>query len=121
MKKELKELIESASPYKDELLDGFLIIDSGELYNGNHGNNGYNNLIIVGYRNNPTKYYLITTISDVFDVYKIESCHLDIDHDLGCISIWFFKPIIAKRFFSDYLFEGIEIEEGRKDKENKVD
>ena len=110
MNKKLKELIKKALPYKDEILNGLLIVNSGKLYNGFWGKNGYNNIIVIGHelrKNNTRQYYFLTENSDVVDIENIESCHIDIDHDLGCVGVWFCKPIKAWSILSACSLEGV--------------
>lgn len=90
MKKALKELIEKAEPYQEGVeLAGLYIINSGEAF---WRSNGYNNIIVVGYKN-PNKHYLLTAESDVVNVRNIRGCNIDISTELGCVRIWFDQPL----------------------------
>ena len=111
MKNKLKEIIESAKPYDGQELYKLYLIDSKEEYDGFHGPNGYNNIIVIGVsrkkKEDENEYYFLTNWSDVVRVTDIRACNVEIPKDLGCISLYFDETISATtRPLSTCVLEG---------------
>lgn len=93
MNKKIKELIESAPISREGTFNNFLIIPSGEKYNGVWGKNGYNNIILLGKKLTDAKWYNITESADSVMFSKIRNVNFDIPSDTNCVRFWFDEPI----------------------------
>lgn len=88
MKKKLLEMIEKAEPYEPNVPMNLLyLIDTKKIYNGFWGENGYNNMLVIGYSRATRKYYKITDHSDVVYIADIRYVDFDIPSDLGCVRV----------------------------------
>ena len=94
MKKALIEILENSEEKRTGLFDAILIL-SGNKYNGFWGENGYNNLIIIGeiWQNEDSpRYYIIVKNCecDVFQVWESGGYfNMDIPSNLGIPRFWF--------------------------------
>lgn len=112
MNKACKEFIEKSKPYNGEKLTSIYIINSGKLYRGFWGKNGYNKIIVIGCRSTEDgkEYYNVSNDYEV-DVVRIQElvehdqCHIDISNKLGCIHIWFNKTMKLNMLLSDLVME----------------
>lgn len=87
MKKKVKDFIAQAVPrYHDEFHNLF-VIDSERIYDGFFGKNGYNNIILIGKRNDCEDYELITDWSDAVHVFY-GGFDMDIHSETGIIHLW---------------------------------
>ncbi len=118
MKKELKQLIESAEQYNAQLLDELLIIPSGKAYNGFWGKNGYNKIILLGINKRDYKVYRIDTDiqHDVisFDYLKEIGIKIDIPEEYNCVRLFFsHNQFVVSNEASCFIVYVEEIENGR--------
>ena len=112
MTKACKELIEKAKHYNGEELTSIYIINSGRLYSGFWGKNGFNKIIVIGCRSTEDgkEYYNVSNDYEV-DVVRIQElaehdqCNIDISNKLGCIHIWFNKTMKLNTLLSDLVME----------------
>ena len=114
MNKACKKLIEKAKPYNGEEIGMLYIINSGKLYRGFWGKNGYNKIIVIGSsrkpHNEPVEYY---NLSENYDIDKVsiedlvehERCNIDIEHKYNCVRVWFNKTITRELLLSDITFK----------------
>lgn len=93
MRKKLKEIIESAPQTKSGTFDEFLIVPSGEQYDGFWGRNGFNNIILLAKRREEATFNILTNYSDVFVLLNIHSVNIDIPTELNCVRVFLDKPI----------------------------
>ncbi len=93
MKEELKELIENAPVKRSGLFSGFIIVPSGEEYDGFYGKNGYNNLILLGLEADSKKWCRITKSADALSFIGMHSLNFDIPTEYNCVRCWAVKPI----------------------------
>lgn len=87
----LKTLIEEAPIKRSGKFRRFLIIPTGEQYDGFWGKNGYNNIILLGQeldQDENDKYYNITDSADVVTLAMIKSIHFDVPTEYNCIRFW---------------------------------
>lgn len=111
MKKELKQIIETAEEYKcGTPFDELLIINSGKTY-GDYYNksNKYNNIIVLA-RNRTISdgFYIINKNyeADIVSIEDEQDIRMDIPKELGCIRIWNMK---AKQFVVKYILSDIVV------------
>lgn len=88
MTKKQKDFISKASTVrKHEVYRDLYIADSGTLYNGVFGKNGYNNMVIIG-ETEDGEYELITNHSDYFGFADCKGINMDIMKENGFIRMW---------------------------------
>lgn len=80
MTEQLKDLIANA-PHKDVGIFTALMFVSNGKYDGFWGENGYDNLIILGYEIVSKEWVLITDYGDVFflPIYNLKSTQFSVD------------------------------------------
>ena len=95
MKKEMTkaELLAKATPLKSEEFSDIYIIDSEKEYDGFWGENGFNNIIVLGKMKGKEGIELITDHSDVINAMRVGTFNLDINSANGVVHIWFDKPV----------------------------
>lgn len=100
MNKACKELIENAQTYNCQEIKTLYIINSGRLYNGLWGKNGYNNIIVLGEAKDKNFYILSskhqTDVVNVQSLFENETCSIDISGKYNCVRVWFNKPLIVQ-------------------------
>lgn len=100
MKKNIKELIEKALPYKlGSPLSSIDIISTDKLYNGFWGKNGYNGIIILGYYKDKCYFVNKDYECDVVELRYLgkiaQSLALEISHERNVVHIWFSNYLIC--------------------------
>ena len=97
MTDKLKEIIENAPVKKTGTFVALMFIPNGE-YNGFWGQNGYDNILLLGqeYNREGGTWYKIATSADVFQMAHYENVSIDIPTELGV-------PVL-------FIPEGIEID-----------
>lgn len=104
MTKKEKQFIEAAIPIKDSnktfVFESLYIINSGKAYKGAWGENGYKNIIILGYNSVADRHYNITynRQSDDLEINNPYGAKIDfeIPANTNCFHIW---------MSGDYLFQ----------------
>lgn len=92
MKKALKELLEHAPVKLAGDFSSFIAIPNGR-YKGFWGDNGYDNIILLGLSCEDERWYKISEYVDIFDIESIRYVNIDIPHEYGVPRIWFRQPI----------------------------
>ena len=88
MTKKQKDFISKASvTRKNKIYTDLFIADSGTLYKGFFGPNGYNNMVIIG-RTEDGSLELISRYSDHFWIADPVSVNMDIMKENGFMRIW---------------------------------
>lgn len=94
MTEKLEKIIEKAE-YKDHgMFDEFLIILTGEKYDGFWGVNGYDKMILLARSNSKIDFCILTNSSDSFHLIQTGAVNFDIPSDLGCVRVFTDKPIV---------------------------
>ena len=97
MTEQLKELIENAPIKRSGIFINLLVCSNGK-YDGFWGENGYDNIILLGYDLETKQYYKITDKADVFNAFQFHdlanqislgSFNMDIPNEYGVPRIWF--------------------------------
>lgn len=91
MTEEIKKLIETAPVKRSGVFQSFLMIPSGEKYDGFWGENGYNNIILLGM--SEEGWCNITECADSISFAQTSSINFDVPNDLNCVRFWFNEPI----------------------------
>ena len=87
MRKGAKELIAKAVPRTHNEFFELYVIDSEKKYDGIFGENGYNNIVLIGRAKGCEEYELITEWSDAIHIFS-GGCDIDIAHEQGVIRLW---------------------------------
>lgn len=94
MTEKLENIIEKAEHKDHGIFDEFLIIPTGEKYDGFWGVNGYDKMILLARSNSQIDFCILTNFSDTFHIFQAESVNFDIPSDLGCVRVFTDKPIV---------------------------
>ena len=86
MTKKEKEMIAKAVPHKSDKFCVFYVINSGKRYDGFWGENGYNNIIVLG-EGEGGELELLTNWSDVIHIFNC-GVNIDIPNDTGVIRLF---------------------------------
>lgn len=92
MKEALKKLIEEAPIRRVGAFVNFLIVPTGQKYDGFWGENGYNEIVLLGLADDG-KYYNITDSADSVMFSKVMHVNFDIPSEYNCVRFWFDEPI----------------------------
>ena len=93
MTDKLKELIDNAPFRPVGTFDKLMFVSTGK-YDGFWGVNGYDNILILGWKRKTDQWYKVSDYGDKFDIYKTNTeFNLDIPTDYGVPCIWFSRPI----------------------------
>ena len=87
MRKKVKEFVAKAVPRIHDEFHNLYVINSGRKYDGFFGKNGYNDIILIGKRNECEEYELITDWSDAVHVFH-GGFNMDIASDNGIVHLW---------------------------------
>lgn len=91
MNDKLKELIKKASCKPVGYFTSLMFISNGK-YDGFWKENGYDNILILGYSDG--EWYRVSEYGDVFNIYRtLMNFNLDIPTEYGVPRIWFDEPI----------------------------
>lgn len=94
MNKKLKEIIEKAQHKETGAYNQFLIIPTGEKYDGFLGINGFNKMIILAGNQGQEDWFILTNYSDAFHLLNPpQGISFDCPTDLNCIRLFSDKPI----------------------------
>lgn len=99
MTEKLKEIIKNAKHIEEGTFKEFLIIPTGEKYDGFWGENGFDEMIILAGNYNNGEWYLLTNFSDTFNILPFNPFHrmfginFDSPSDYGCLRVFFDNPI----------------------------
>ena len=94
MTEKLEKIIEKAEHKDHGIFDEFLIIPTGEKYDGFWGVNGYDKMILLARSNSQIDFSILTNFSDAFHIFQAENVNFDIPSDLGCVRVFTDKPIV---------------------------
>ena len=92
MTEKLKQIIETARELRVGEFRKFFFVPNG-TYGGFWGPNGFCNIGLYGWEINSKEWVEITDSADVFSVYQIGSCNIEIPEDLQIPVLWFHQPI----------------------------
>ena len=107
MTKKERQFVAQAVERKHDEFQEIYIINSGRLYNGTFGKNGYNDIIVIGRVKGCSDYELITTWSDAVWITDTHSFTIDIDNKTGITRLYFDQPISLEGLpLSTTCFEG---------------
>lgn len=90
MKKKLKELINNVEEKRSGEFEYLMFVSKGK-YKGFWGENGFDNMLILGFDWNDQKWYKIADAqTDIFDIYNSCGCFkVDIESEFGIPRIYF--------------------------------
>lgn len=123
-----KKLLSMAQPIDEKQLeemyfDSLYIVNSGKRYKGFWGENGYNNIIIIGSVTNnmshETRFYKISQNEhDKLTIKCNERLDFDIPEDMNCLRIFTIRReyFMVKEVLSDVQLEVVEVVESCKEK-----
>ncbi len=101
LRKKEQELVNQAIEYNGSALDGIYIISKHKLYDGFWGKNGFNDMIVLGYRwiNSEQEIYHfdIECPRDVIQCFKNIQFSIDIPNEYDCIRLCFQEPIVVSK------------------------
>ena len=107
MTKKEKALIDTAIEYDGSPLDGLYIISAHKLYKGFWGENGYNEMIILGYRwpkDEKCRYeekivyhFNLNYQKDVLQCFKDIQFSMDMPNEYDCLRLCFREPIVVRK------------------------
>lgn len=80
-------ILQASRQRTNELYRHLFIADTGTLYNGFFGKNGYNNMVIIG-QTEDGNLELITDHSDAFDLRNCKGVNIDVMKENGFIRLW---------------------------------
>lgn len=92
MTEELKKLLEEAPIRRAGIFHNFLIVPTGSKYDGFWGENGYNEIVLLGMAED-RNYYNITDSADSVMFSMIKHVNFDIPSEYNCVRFWFDEPI----------------------------
>ena len=96
MKKALKELIENSPDKHLGVFTSFIFIPDG-LYKGFWGENGYDNMIVLGFEKQLKMWCRITGENcqlDLMTIVRPKAFNIHFKHELGVPEVWFDQPIM---------------------------
>lgn len=95
MTEKLKNIIETAERANEPCsFSEFLIIPTNEAYNGFWGENGFDNMIVLGGSLSEDKWFEISKCDcDSFHITWLKGINFDSPSDLGCLRAFFDEPI----------------------------
>lgn len=108
MTEKLKEIIEKAVHKDSGTFNEFLIVPTGEKYDGFWGENGFDKMILLAKQRDEKDYCILTNYSDSFHLIKIYSVNFDIPSDLNCVRVFLDKPIEINSVASSVIGYGKE-------------
>ena len=113
MTDEIKKLIASAPIRREGYFSSFLIIPSGEKYGGFWGENGYNNIILLG--GNCEGWFNITDSADSVMFSGIKHINFDVPNENNSVRFWFDEPIYINNELNLSTLLGRPAEKGEND------
>lgn len=93
MTEKLKEIIEKAERKESGTFDEFLIVPTGEKYDGFWGVNGFDQMILLAKKKVESEWCILTNYSDSFHLIYIHSVNFDIPSDLNCVRVFLDESI----------------------------
>lgn len=93
MTEELEKLIQKAECKDHGTFNQFLIVPTGEIYDGFWGINGYDKMILLARLGNEADWCILTNQSDTFHLIQTSAVNFDIPSNLGCVRVFTDKPI----------------------------
>ena len=93
MTEKLKEIIEKAERKESGTFDEFLIVPTGEKYDGFWGVNGFDQMILLAKKKVESEWFILTNYSDSFHLIYIHSVNFDIPSDLNCVRVFLNESI----------------------------
>lgn len=91
----LKDLIDNAEVVTKGTFKTLMFLSAGK-YDGFWGENGYDNILILGYDMLKNTWVIISDYGDVFMIYKLSdriNFNIDIPSEYGIPRIWFSRPV----------------------------
>lgn len=120
MNQKTKDFIDKALPLPKDMckntpFNPIWLIDSGKLYNGSYGKNGFNDIIVIG-QSKDGKLYKITEHSDIIGFMRVRtSIDVDVEHGIQAMRLEFNEqPILDGEPLSTCTFEGSDVPWRRK-------
>ena len=93
MTEELEKLIQKAECKDHGTFNQFLIVPTGEIYDGFWGVNGYDKMILLARLGNEADWRILTNQSDAFHLLRTRNVNFDVPSDLGCVRVFTDNPI----------------------------
>ena len=93
MTDKLKELIENAPIKRSGVFTFFMLVPTGEKYDGFWGENGYNKCLLLGQCDGDDTWYKITDYADAISFGLMHSVSFDIPTEYNTVRFWFNEPI----------------------------
>lgn len=93
MTEKLKEIIEKAVHKDSGTFNEFLIVPTGEKYDGFWGENGFDQMILLAKEKVENEWCILTNYSDAFHLINLETINFDIPSDLNCVRVWSDVPL----------------------------
>ena len=113
MTEKLKEIIEKAEVKESGIFNEFLIVPTGEKYDGFWGVNGFDKMILLAKKRDESEWCILTTYSDSFHLIYIHSVNFDIPSDLNCLRVLLDELIEINTVASSVMGYGKEKRWGR--------
>lgn len=93
MNEKLQEIINNAVPKSSGQFNEFLIVPTGEKYDGFWGVNGFDKMILLAKKREEKDFCILTNYSDAFHLIKIRSVSFDIPSELNCVRVFLDETI----------------------------
>lgn len=113
MTEKLKEIIEKAEVKESGIFNEFLIVPTGEKYDGFWGVNGFDKMILLAKKRDESEWCILTTYSDSFHLIYTHSVNFDIPSDLNCLRVFLDELIEINTVASSVMGYGKEKRWGR--------
>lgn len=108
MTERLKEIIDNAIPKESGTFNEFLIVPTGEKYDGFWGENVFDKMILLAKKREESEWCILTNYSDSFHLIYIHSVNFDIPSDLNCVRVFLDESIEINTVASSVMGYGKE-------------
>lgn len=88
MTQKLAEIIKNAERKRCGVFNEFLIVPTGEKYDGFWGVNGFDKILLLAKGMNDEDFCILTDYSDSFHLIRSKGVNFDIPSDLGCVRVF---------------------------------
>lgn len=94
MTQELAEIIKNAERKECGVFNEFLIVPTGEKYDGFWGANGFDKILLLAKGMHDEDFCILTDYSDSFHLINSHSVNFDIPSDLGVVRVFTDESIV---------------------------